>query len=476
MANKEIRLPHNWKPRAYQLAAWTYLENGGRHSEWVFHRRAGKDEMALHWTAVSMAQRPGNYWHMLPKANQARKALWDAINPHSGKRRIDEAFPKELRTGYNDHEMQLKLGQSSWQVVGSDNFDALVGSPPIGLTFSEWALSDPSSWAYLRPVIAENKGWVIFNTTPRGKNHAYRTFKAAQRDPTAFAQILTAPETGVFTAEALEKERLDLIAEHGPDYGQAMFDQEYMCSFTAAILGAILGPAMTRAYAKNRMTSGLFDPLGQPIQISSDLGRTDASTWWFWQPRADGFAIVDYDRGTGLVAEDWCERLDERIKQKGYKLGRIWLPHDAKAQRFEARHSTIEQFINYFGAQKMAIVPDTKIKDRVNAARVVFEHCWFNEEECFEGLEGLSAWHYEYDEKIKDFSNDKPKHDWSSHDGDGFSYGALIMREHVAEVKEKEKKRGVFVTVPGMPQNRFDFGGATLDDLYATVQPKSTRI
>jgi hypothetical protein len=37
----------------------------------------------------------GTYWHMLPEASQARKAIWDAVNPHTGKRRIDEAFPKE---------------------------------------------------------------------------------------------------------------------------------------------------------------------------------------------------------------------------------------------------------------------------------------------------------------------------------------------------------------------------------------------
>jgi len=46
---------------------------------------------------------------MLPQANQARKALWKAINPHTGKRRIDEAFPQELRKSTNDTEMLIEF-------------------------------------------------------------------------------------------------------------------------------------------------------------------------------------------------------------------------------------------------------------------------------------------------------------------------------------------------------------------------------
>ena len=88
-----VKLPNNWKPRHYQRAAWDYLERGGRHTEIVWHRRSGKDELGLHWTAVAAFQRVGTYWYLLPMASQARKAIWNAINPHTGKKRIDEAFP-----------------------------------------------------------------------------------------------------------------------------------------------------------------------------------------------------------------------------------------------------------------------------------------------------------------------------------------------------------------------------------------------
>ena len=63
---------------------------------------------------------------MLPEYGQARKAIWDAVNPHTGKRRIDEAFPPEIRKATRNQEMQIVFKNgSSWQVVGSDRYDAL---------------------------------------------------------------------------------------------------------------------------------------------------------------------------------------------------------------------------------------------------------------------------------------------------------------------------------------------------------------
>ena len=462
---QRFSLPHNWKPRWYQWPAWRYLSGGGRHAHLTWHRRAGKDELCLHRTACAMIERPGNYWHLLPKANQARKALWDGINGHTGKRRIDEAFPGPLRAGYNDHEMMVKLGQSTWQVVGADNFDSLVGSPPVGIVFSEWPLSDPAAWAYLRPILAENNGWVIFNGTPRGRNHAYRTLKASMKEPTHFAQVLTARDTDVFSAETLDQERRQLIAEYGPDYGQAKFDQEYMCSFDAANMGAILGRFLTRAHEQNRITDDVFDPMGSQVVISSDIGRRDASAWWFWQPRRDGFGLVDYLTDSGYIAEDWIGIIQKRCLENGYRLGKIWLPHDAKNKTFQARHSAMEQFLVAFGADIMRVVPDSKVHDRVNAARTVVEDCYFDKQATDEGLEALAAWHYEWDEERREFSKE-PDHDWSSHGADAFSYGALIMREMEIEKKEAKVTRisgGLMV-------------GKTLDQMWAEVPKRSARI
>jgi phage terminase large subunit len=375
---------------------------------------------------------------MLPQANQARKALWNAVNPHTGKRRIDEAFPLDTRAGTVEDEMLIRfVNGSTWQVVGSDNFNSLVGSPPIGLVFSEWALCDPASWAYLMPIIEENGGWAIFNTTPRGKNHAHKSLLSARKNARAFAEVLSADQTGVFRPDQLQSIRQKLIDTYGEDYGQSLYDQEYGCSFEAANLGAILGRALAKAEAEGRISDvlGAYDPEGAPIEISSDIGRRDASTWWFWQPCVGGFRIVDYDKDSGLDADEWCDRLQKRLVDRKYKLGRIWLPHDARAKTFGAKHSAIEIFIHRFGQSVMGIVPESNKSDRINAARIVVQRCAFHETNTAKGRDGLSAWSFLYDEERKEFSKE-PDHNWASHDGDGFSYGAQIMRERVMPVKK----------------------------------------
>ena len=99
---KQIFLPNNWQPRWYQRPLWDFLENGGKRAIEIAHRRWGKDDVVLHRTAIAAHERVATYWHCLPEYEQARKAIWNAVNPHTGKRRIDEAFTPELRSGKDE--------------------------------------------------------------------------------------------------------------------------------------------------------------------------------------------------------------------------------------------------------------------------------------------------------------------------------------------------------------------------------------
>lgn len=472
----EIDLPNNWSPRDYQLPAWRYLQGGGKHCELVWHRRSGKDEVGLHATACAAFKRVAGYWYMLPQYEQARKAIWDAINPKTGKKRIDEAFPHELRSHTRTQQMQIEFKNGShFQVVGSDNPDSLVGAPPAGIVYSEWALSNPNAKAYLRPIILENGGWQLFNTTPRGRNHAHTTMKAAERimlaGGDAFAQVLDATDTGVFTAEQLAAELEDYIADFGEDYGRSKFEQEYLCSFEAANIGAILARLLGIAEKQGRISDDVqLDPFGPPIEISADIGRRDTATWWFWQSLVGGYQIINHDSGWGIDADEWCIRLKEKLSHyrlagRTNPLGTIWLPHDARAKTFAAKESAVECFIRHFGHDHVAITPNSAKSDRINAARVLTPRVKFNATNCAKGLEALRAWSFKWDEDKKIFSSE-PDHDWASHDGDGYSYGCLVMKQ--AEPPEPPEKSFRGLTVG--PQNT-----VTLEDLYKQA-PKRERI
>ena len=465
-------VPNGWIPRAYQRPAWDYLERGGKHCELVWHRRSGKDEVGLHRTAVAMVERVATYWYMLPAYSQARKAIWMAINPHTGKRRIDEAFPLEYRRATRHHEMNIEfLNGSIWQVVGSDDPDSLVGSPPAGIVYSEWSLSNPATRAYLRPILLENGGWQIFNCTPRGRNHAHRTLQAAKADPLAFAQVLDATETDVFTTEQLEAELASYIADFGEDYGRSTFEQEYLCSFDAANLGAILARQLAKSEKRGYITDEVrFDPAGQPMIITADIGRRDTATWWFWQATMGGYKVFDHDSGFGIDAEEWCNRLQKKIMQ--YRLlgdrdalDKIWLPHDARAKTFAAKESAVEIFLRLFGGKHVDITPNSSKADRINAARVITPRVKFHKTKCAAGIEGLRAWAYEYDDQTKAFSSE-PLHDWASHHGDGYSYGCQVMQLVAPPPPDEEGMRGIVV-----PETT-----ATLDELWAMNHRRRERV
>lgn len=354
----------------------------------------------------------GNYWHCLPQYEHARKAMWDAINPNTGRKRIDEAFPQELRSGTDESRMKIsfKVG-SIWQLVGSDNVDSLVGAPPVGIVYSEWALSDPRSHGLLRPILAENNGWALFIYTARGYNHGFKTYGAAMKDPRSFGQLLTVDDTDIFSADTLEYERQQYIEEFGEEAGDALFRQEFYCDFSAANLGAILGRGLETAQREGRidLTAAEYDPSGPGLIVSADIGYRDAAAFWAWQPHVDGVALTNYDEDTGLDADDWIVRLQENFPP----IDTLWLPHDAKAKTFRSKRSVVEVFLaaKPAVARVIDVTPDARIKDRINAARRVLKVSRFAPGTA-KGVNALRSWSFKYDEKTHTLSSE-PEHNWA---------------------------------------------------------------
>jgi phage terminase large subunit len=404
------------------MPLWEYLESGGKRAVAVWHRRSGKDDTDLHITCVKALERIGTYWYLLPLATQARKAIWEAVNPHSGKRRIDEAFPREIRENTRENEMFIRLKNgSTWQVVGSDNYDSLVGSPPVGVVFSEWALSDPKAWAYLRPILLENGGWALFNYTPRGRNHGYTTFESAKDDPNWFVQRLTVDDTNVFTKEQLAQERKEIIRENGEVFGEAIFQQEYYCSFQAAILGAYYGREMTAAENGKRITRVPWEPQLE-VYTAWDLGIGDSTSIWFVQLVGREIHIIDYIESSGVGLDHYAAEL-RRGERSSYVYAEHLLPHDGEAKELGTGKTRIET-LRSLHVGKIRVVPKQAVEDGINAARLIIPRCWFDQVKCERGIEALRQYKREWDDEKKTFAP-RPSHDWTSHAADAFRYLAL---------------------------------------------------
>ena len=418
-----------FRARPYQRRLIEWFRQKRMKAFCVWHRKAGKDRVATFIESELACQRVGLYWHALPKYEDARKVIWDAITL-DGERLIDVNFPPEIVRKRLDHEMKIELVNGSiWQPVGADNFDSLVGAFPVHVTYSEFALMSPMARDYLRPALAMNNGTEVIITTPRGYNHAHELWLHAKNSPEWYTDTQTWRDTNVFTEETIAEERATMPEE--------LFRQEYECDWSAANVGSILGRYVEAAEKEGRITAVPYDANGAPLEISSDIGRRHVSAWWFWQPQVGGFNLVDYDEDAGLDAEEWIERLQERIGKR--KLGRIWLPHDAKAKTFAAKHSPVEQFLAAFGHDRVAIVPLTKKLHSINAAQVVLQKCRFDVERCARGLAALRSWAYEYDHDRKQYSRE-PMQDWSCDAADAYCEGAKIMQERIITLPDKSKE------------------------------------
>jgi hypothetical protein len=386
----------------------------------------------------------------MPEYSQCRKAVWQAINPHTGKLRLDEAFPMEIRRSTNQQEMSIQLlNGSQFQLIGSDAYDALVGSTPVGLVFSEYALSNPASWSYLRPMLLENNGWAAFNSTPRGKNHFYEMFEMAKKSPNEwFSQVLTADETGVFTPEQLASELLEYKAENGEAFGQAMFKQEYYCSFTSAVLGSYYGLEMQNAEDEGRITKVEYDP-AVPVHTAWDLGYSDDTSIWFYQVVGDEIHLIDYHSSNGEAVPYYAGI----VMGKPYKYGLHWLPHDARAKTLASGgKSIIEQLSALIGLGNMRICPNLSLQDGIQASRMALKRCWFDAEKTEFGLKCLREYQREYDDERR-MLKDKPKHDFTSHGADAFRYMAVAWREEEVQNSAYEEMRGITIGKPSFSLN-----------------------
>ena len=382
--------------------------------------------MALAVTCELAHKRIGNYWTALPEYSQGRKALWTAVNAHTGKKRIDEAFPPILRQRTNDQEMFIEFKNgSTWQIIGSDRYDATVGAGVAGITYSEWALANPSAWAFHKPMLEENKGWAMFITTPRGRNHAKSMYDMAVKNPKWFAEISSVHETGALAPDQLKEALIEYQAIYGEDQGLATFQQEYECSFNAAILGAFYGREMAQIRKDGRIADIAVVPW-KPIHTAWDIGVRDDTSIWFFQVVNNRVFVLDcYTDNGGPGLEFYAQTVFERCKAMGAKHGTAFVPHDARVKEWISGKTRVEEMVKH-GLNPQICTNATKL-DGINASRVTLKTAVFHTRCEDDGIAALEQYRREWDDDKKAFKVTEV-HDWSSHLSDAWRYLSLSWR------------------------------------------------
>lgn len=425
----KLTIPHNYKPRTYQLPVLTALDDGKKRAVIVWHRRAGKDKTILNYTVKKMIERVGTYYYFFPTYNQGKKILWDGMDKE-GYRFLNH-IPEEIRKSPpNETEMQIELTNNSiFQIIGTDKIDSIVGTNPIGCVFSEYSLQDPAAWDYIRPILAENGGWAVFCFTPRGENHGYKIYNLARQDPAQwYSQVLTVDDTKAIPQDVLDNEHREIIQTNGDD---ALFQQEYYCNFTVPIAGSYYTAQIQRAYADSRVRE-ILHLQAIPVNTWWDIGVGDSTAIWFTQTIGQKIYFIDYLENTGKGL-DWYIK---ELQNKSYIYGKHNAPHDIEVREFTNGKSRLETArglgINF------RVVPRLGIDDGIHAARQIFDRCYFDSVKCERGLNALKNYQKKYDETRKTYS-DKPDHTWASHAADAFRMFAVGFRDRGTTVDEQDE-------------------------------------
>lgn len=463
-----ITLPYRFTPREYQYPVLRYFDEvpNRKRAYLLAHRRTGKDLLAWNILIKESQKRVGTYWHVLPLLNQARKIVWTG-STKDGIPFLD-FIPPPLIASKRDDDMSIRLKNGSLiQLVGADRIDSLIGSNPIGVTLSEFAVMKPSVWDYLSPILNENDGWAMFITTPRGRNHAFDLFKSMvdavnHKGAKYFVQVLTVDDTRkplldgqgepvigkdgrpvmvpIMSPEAIQEQRDLNIPEE-------IIQQEYYCSFEAGMVGSYYSEAIAKLEKEGRAVKDLsiFDP-SKPVYTAWDIGFSDSMSIWYFQIDKKKINVIEYDEFVGrslieccyIVQAQWdklrdvCGWSDDQVSKtialyqhhENYNYKTHFGPHDLDQTDISigvTRRSVAKQH-----GIKFKLVPRTDVQSGIDLVRRILINVTFELTRTNDGLRALKEYHKEWDEKTQMYS-DKPCHDWSSHGADAFRYLAQAI-------------------------------------------------
>lgn len=404
----EITIPYT--PRPLQAELHRQLSQH-RWSVCVMHRRFGKTVMAINHLlrdAVMCQKNNPRFHYLAPTYKQAKSVAWDYVKEFAG------GIPG---VKFNETELRCDLPTGArLQLLGADDGgDRLRGIYSDGVCIDEVADMPESVFPeVIRPALSDRKGYCIFIGTPRGHNAFFDYWQLAADEPGWFRAMYKASETAIVDSE-------ELAAAQGA-MSDEQYDQEFECSFIAAVPGAIFGKEVQKLDEKGQITTVPYEPTVR-VDTHWDLGVGDATAIWFTQTVGRGsIHVIDYfeQRGEGLPY--YARVLDER----GYLYGTHTAPHDIEVREMGSgksrRETAYDLGINF------RVCPKLPLEDGIHAAKMMLPRCWFDRDNCADGLEALRFYHRKYDERNRTFRT-SIVHDWSSHAADAWRYASLSLRE-----------------------------------------------
>ncbi|MBX6950221.1 terminase [Providencia rettgeri] len=208
-------------------------------------------------------------------------------------------------------------------------------------------------------------------------------------------------------------------------------------AFQQSVEGAYYAKQFRFLY-ENKRIGVLPDNSHLPVHTYWDIGVGDSTSIWFIREVGEEFHVIDHYSNSGEGLRHYMKVL----KDKGYTYDSHNGPHDIENREFgsdaKSRKELAREGYEIDGevySIRFNVVPRVSIDEGIEAVREILPYCAFDEHKCGEGIAHLEAYRKEWDDKKRCWK-DKPLHDYTSHDADGFRYFA-VSRRNVKRLTEK---------------------------------------
>jgi len=284
---------------------------------------------------------------------------------------------------------------------------------------------DPESWATIEPRVINNKGTVLFLSTPNGKNHFFDLYNYASRgvDDSFFASIITNNDTNINSPEDIQRVR---------DQGRPedFIQQEFFCDFSRGAQGSYYGNLISAARKDDRICNiNVHSDI--PVCTAWDIGYGDSTSIWFFQHMSNGnLHFVNYYENANEGLDHYTRYCDDWKAKNNATWGTHFVPHDMRVHEFTTgvtRNDTARK-LGY--PMQVVATPEGRafgLDEGINTVRSTLPHCIFSEKNCSLGIKCLEFYRKKWNDNLKVYY-DEPFHDRYSHGADAFRYACVGIK------------------------------------------------
>lgn len=399
----------------------------------VLHRRAGKTTAVLHHLQRDACRIPNSQWAYIgPTQKQTKKIAWKII------KKISEDIP-----GIFTHESELYVRYPNGSILflaGSENIDSLRGIPLWGGAGDEWPLQDPALFTtVISKCLADHLGYWIYLGTPAGKNHFHKTYKNALKHPDQYLVIFKTiddslrdeqGETITNLRQALADDQK--LVDQG-EMTQEEFDQEWYCSFEAAVKGAYYAKELMAARKQKRIKLVPYDKQ-LLVHTVTDLGVGKNLATGFYQRLHGETRMIDFWEGS---LSDGLPELALMLQRKPYVYGKHFAPHDIRSAEIGTGKTKLDTAAKL--GIKFEIVPSLSVDAGIELGKLMFSHLWIDAENCEQWIEHMGSYQ---EKKVSGIGTGAPLKNGADHAADVHRYAAVVEDQMTNEVVRGQSKWG----------------------------------